>query len=165
MQLPYYTTWCFYEISGVSISSLGNNPLRYEMEVPHSSHPRQQQLLFQSARTSSHHNAPPACCTTPSWGCLGLVAWQFRYPHGTKIQRSQLPTLGRAVPMLLIAAHYQGSWSYIWLLALEIWVYIFFLHTGIPVTTSSERSFLLQTIEKVTIHSTPAFCSFSVFSS
>lgn len=46
---------------------------------------------------------------------------------------------------------------------LGIYIY-FFLHTGIPVTTSSERAFLLQTIEKVTIHSTPAFCSFSVFS-
>lgn len=47
---------------------------------------------------------------------------------------------------------------------LGIYIYIIFLHTGIPVTTSSERAFLLQTIEKVTIHSTPAFRSFSVFS-
>lgn len=51
------------------------------MEAPRSSHPRQQQLLFQSARTPSHHTAPPACCTAPILGLSGA--------HGLVIQISR----------------------------------------------------------------------------
>lgn len=117
---------CFYFFSG-------KRACKIQDEVPTPS-PRRQQLWLQSARTGL---------------TIQLSSWDRNNSlHSSRQQAKQSLSSDGSTSSAYLILHLVISLGF----GFGVFFFFFFLFRGVRVTTSSERAFLLQAIEKVTTH-------------